>query len=332
METAGRAKKVYQCTVDTCGKVFSRSSHRSRHYKSTHIQPFAFKCPVLACGKRFSRSDILKKHVKVHTTGSSNTSDIFTAALVNEARAAAAENGPGIVTTDTALAARLELGHHHPSGHQQPSYISTTINSQPSIGMPMEIGEQQGYRSQGWTPSSSLQYQYPTPVPTPLTSPSLAHVNVNFNVSLSSSSYTSYPTTTSTVPTSFAPTSTVSTAWATPHYAQYSPPATLPQLSTFPHQSNSLSNSITLPAYRSSGQIVNHDRSVVLVQPPPQPRPFNTTLTAFHLTSILLKPFRSSHLSLLTELCTLHPLIMEGGRKSFIIILMMRRTGAVEVY
>ncbi|KAI8850946.1 hypothetical protein BC829DRAFT_351682, partial [Chytridium lagenaria] len=68
-ERTGKARRIYECPVDACGKVFGRSSHLSRHYKSTHTQPFAFKCPVPTCSRRFSRSDILKKHVKVHTTG-----------------------------------------------------------------------------------------------------------------------------------------------------------------------------------------------------------------------------------------------------------------------
>ncbi|KAJ3115914.1 hypothetical protein HDU96_010860 [Phlyctochytrium bullatum] len=64
---APRKKRVYPCTYEGCGKTFGRSSHLSRHLKSTHTQPFAFACPVATCGKRFSRSDILKKHIKVHT-------------------------------------------------------------------------------------------------------------------------------------------------------------------------------------------------------------------------------------------------------------------------
>ncbi|KAJ3186439.1 hypothetical protein HK101_009635 [Irineochytrium annulatum] len=62
----GKVPKTYLCPVESCGKQFGRSSHLSRHYKSTHTQPFAFKCPVPSCPKRFSRSDILKKHSKVH--------------------------------------------------------------------------------------------------------------------------------------------------------------------------------------------------------------------------------------------------------------------------
>ncbi|GHJ84602.1 hypothetical protein NliqN6_1004 [Naganishia liquefaciens] len=58
--TTGR---MFQCPLDTCGRLFKRLEHLKRHVR-THTQERPYVCTH--CRKRFSRSDNLTQHLKIH--------------------------------------------------------------------------------------------------------------------------------------------------------------------------------------------------------------------------------------------------------------------------
>lgn len=55
--------RMFQCPLDTCGRLFKRLEHLKRHVR-THTQERPYACTQ--CGKRFSRSDNLTQHIKIH--------------------------------------------------------------------------------------------------------------------------------------------------------------------------------------------------------------------------------------------------------------------------
>lgn len=60
---AGASGRMFQCPLDTCGRLFKRLEHLKRHVR-THTQERPYACT--RCGKRFSRSDNLTQHIKIH--------------------------------------------------------------------------------------------------------------------------------------------------------------------------------------------------------------------------------------------------------------------------
>lgn len=58
------AKEAYKCYHQGCTKVFSSSSHLSRHFRSVHAVTAAYTCQV--CSRSYRRSDILLKHMRAH--------------------------------------------------------------------------------------------------------------------------------------------------------------------------------------------------------------------------------------------------------------------------
>ncbi|KAM0788344.1 hypothetical protein ACM66B_001485 [Microbotryomycetes sp. NB124-2] len=64
----GLAKKVFQCLVPGCNKLFKRSEHLKRHVRSMHTDEKPFQCQWPDCGKRFSRHDNLSQHLRTHRT------------------------------------------------------------------------------------------------------------------------------------------------------------------------------------------------------------------------------------------------------------------------
>jgi hypothetical protein len=59
----GASGRMFQCPLDTCGRLFKRLEHLKRHVR-THTQERPYACN--RCGKRFSRSDNLTQHIKIH--------------------------------------------------------------------------------------------------------------------------------------------------------------------------------------------------------------------------------------------------------------------------
>ncbi|XP_004345290.1 zic family member 4 [Capsaspora owczarzaki ATCC 30864] len=59
-------EKPYECTINNCGKHFSRLDILTKHMRShSGAKPFA--CPVQGCGKRFSEAKSLEHHSTSHT-------------------------------------------------------------------------------------------------------------------------------------------------------------------------------------------------------------------------------------------------------------------------
>ncbi|KAJ3105777.1 hypothetical protein HDU97_007597 [Phlyctochytrium planicorne] len=189
----GKSRKSYTCPVDSCGKLFGRSSHLSRHYKSTHSAPFAFKCPMPMCGKRFSRSDILKKHVKVHSAGQSSLlvststgglSEMFTIAS-NDQRATS--EGTAIKAADSMVAAMGQSFKPTPPDRSYSSEASQNLPVATSYPPPLTIGARResyggpGSGNIGLLTGNNLAatsvFQYPTPMQTPIASPSPSNLH-----------------------------------------------------------------------------------------------------------------------------------------------------------
>ncbi|KAJ9052922.1 hypothetical protein DSO57_1029252 [Entomophthora muscae] len=63
--------RPYQCDHLGCGKMFKRSEHLKRHYRSIHTQDRPFICNHPNCNKRFSRSDNLTQHMRIHRSNNS---------------------------------------------------------------------------------------------------------------------------------------------------------------------------------------------------------------------------------------------------------------------
>ncbi|KAI0230417.1 hypothetical protein L0F63_000701 [Massospora cicadina] len=63
--------RPYQCDHIGCGKMFKRSEHLKRHYRSIHTQDRPFMCQHPNCNKRFSRSDNLAQHMRIHRSPNS---------------------------------------------------------------------------------------------------------------------------------------------------------------------------------------------------------------------------------------------------------------------
>lgn len=63
--------RPYQCDHLGCGKMFKRSEHLKRHYRSIHTQDRPFVCHHPNCNKRFSRSDNLTQHMRIHRSNNS---------------------------------------------------------------------------------------------------------------------------------------------------------------------------------------------------------------------------------------------------------------------
>ncbi|KAG0043679.1 hypothetical protein BGZ83_011139 [Gryganskiella cystojenkinii] len=63
---AAAGGKVFTCEHLDCGKIFKRSEHLKRHYRSIHTLEKPFECPIEDCTKRFSRSDNLNQHIRIH--------------------------------------------------------------------------------------------------------------------------------------------------------------------------------------------------------------------------------------------------------------------------
>ncbi|KAJ9115418.1 hypothetical protein QFC22_005175 [Naganishia vaughanmartiniae] len=61
--SAGPPGRMFQCPLETCGRLFKRLEHLKRHVR-THTQERPYTCTY--CGKGFSRSDNLTQHVKIH--------------------------------------------------------------------------------------------------------------------------------------------------------------------------------------------------------------------------------------------------------------------------
>ncbi|CDS05323.1 hypothetical protein LRAMOSA07852 [Lichtheimia ramosa] len=59
-------QRIFKCTEPTCGKLFKRSEHVKRHYRSIHSKEKPYECPYSTCLKRFSRSDNLSQHIRIH--------------------------------------------------------------------------------------------------------------------------------------------------------------------------------------------------------------------------------------------------------------------------
>ncbi|KAI8600094.1 hypothetical protein EDD21DRAFT_307026 [Dissophora ornata] len=60
------SSRVFTCSIEHCGKLFRRSEHLKRHFRSVHTLEKPFECPVTTCPKRFSRSDNLNQHIRIH--------------------------------------------------------------------------------------------------------------------------------------------------------------------------------------------------------------------------------------------------------------------------
>lgn len=61
--SASAPGRMFQCPLETCGRLFKRLEHLKRHVR-THTQERPYTCTY--CGKAFSRSDNLTQHVKIH--------------------------------------------------------------------------------------------------------------------------------------------------------------------------------------------------------------------------------------------------------------------------
>lgn len=61
--SASAPGRMFQCPLETCGRLFKRLEHLKRHVR-THTQERPYTCSY--CGKGFSRSDNLTQHVKIH--------------------------------------------------------------------------------------------------------------------------------------------------------------------------------------------------------------------------------------------------------------------------
>ncbi|KAI9258775.1 hypothetical protein BDA99DRAFT_440426 [Phascolomyces articulosus] len=70
-DEAAAERRLYKCTEPGCGKLFKRSEHVKRHYRSIHTKEKPFVCPYSECKKRFSRSDNLNQHIRIHRQSSS---------------------------------------------------------------------------------------------------------------------------------------------------------------------------------------------------------------------------------------------------------------------
>ncbi|KAI8141822.1 hypothetical protein BJV82DRAFT_474922, partial [Fennellomyces sp. T-0311] len=58
--------RLYRCNEPGCGKLFKRSEHVKRHFRSIHTKEKPYECPYTECKKRFSRSDNLNQHIRIH--------------------------------------------------------------------------------------------------------------------------------------------------------------------------------------------------------------------------------------------------------------------------
>ncbi|CAL1694831.1 unnamed protein product [Somion occarium] len=63
-------RRSFTCSMDGCGKVFSRAEHLRRHVRSIHMDEKPFKCEDPTCGKRFTRRDNLLQHQRSHRPAS----------------------------------------------------------------------------------------------------------------------------------------------------------------------------------------------------------------------------------------------------------------------
>lgn len=59
----GGSGRMFQCPLESCGRLFKRLEHLKRHVR-THTQERPYACT--RCRKRFSRSDNLTQHIKIH--------------------------------------------------------------------------------------------------------------------------------------------------------------------------------------------------------------------------------------------------------------------------
>ncbi|KAM5539918.1 hypothetical protein V8D89_006421 [Ganoderma adspersum] len=65
-ETAGPNRK-HACTVEGCGKVFTKRAHLNRHIQSLHNHERTWSCFAPHCDKSFTRYDNYLRHQSLHT-------------------------------------------------------------------------------------------------------------------------------------------------------------------------------------------------------------------------------------------------------------------------
>lgn len=58
--------KEHICTIDGCGKTFSKTAHLRAHLRG-HNNERPFPCSWPGCGRRFVRFDELRRHAWIHT-------------------------------------------------------------------------------------------------------------------------------------------------------------------------------------------------------------------------------------------------------------------------
>ncbi|KAJ6783435.1 hypothetical protein PWT90_01682 [Aphanocladium album] len=95
-------EKRFICTIESCGKVYSRAEHLQRH-QLNHNSPQTFSCEYPGCSRTFVRPDLLKRHLDRHVAKGTQLSERTGTSVRSLSPQANTHAGPSNSSPDTAM-------------------------------------------------------------------------------------------------------------------------------------------------------------------------------------------------------------------------------------